>query len=361
MIPHSRPTLGPEEKQAIEEVLASGHIAQGKKVGEFEKSFCEFTGRRFAVAVSSGSSALHLSLVALGLGRGDEVILPSFTCTALLHAVEAVQAKPVLVDIDLEDFNLSVTEVKKKIRRKTKAILAPHAFGCAARMEELLDFKIPVVEDGTQALGAKVGNERVGNFGVVSLFSFYATKMITTGEGGMVLTNFPRLAERIFDLRDYDKKETHHFRTNSKMTDLEAAMGTQQLRRLPGFIEKRREIAALYKQAFSGSDAILPQDDSQRDHVYFRYVVRFPKKSRERFRQLQADGIEVKKPVYKPLHQYLKLADSLFPNTQQAMRECCSLPIFPSLIEKEQHQISDALIRTQGKTTARDTVPVIGS
>ncbi len=361
MIPHSRPTLGPEEKQAIKEVLDSGHIAQGKKVGEFEKGFCEFTGRRFAVAVSSGSSALHLSLIALEAGKGDEVILPSYTCTALLHAVEAVGAKPVLADIDLEDFNLSVSEVKKKIRRKTKAILVPHSFGRAAQMETLVDLKIPVIEDGTQALGASVGDEKVGSFGILSIFSFYATKMITTGEGGMVLTNFPRLAERVFDLMDYDKKETHQFRTNSKMTDIEAAMGIEQLKKLPFFIEKRRHIASGYREIFSGSDVVTPQEDAQRDHVYFRYVVRFPKKSKERFKELEAKGLEVKKPVFKPLHQYLGLSDTLFPNTQRAMRETCSLPIFPSLKENEWGTIAQALKPTdksRGKVAGKNPVRV---
>ena len=354
MIPHSRPTLGEEEKRVVEAVLDSGQIAQGKKVAEFEKQFCEYTGRRFAVAVSSGTAALHLSLAALAAGRGDEIILPSFTCTALLHAVEAVGAKPVLVDIDLEDCNLSVSEVKKKICRKTKAILVPHAFGRAARMEELLDLKIPVIEDGTQALGARVGDQRVGSFGILSVFSFYATKMIATGEGGMVLTNFPRLAERIFDLRDYDKKEDHRFRTNSKMTDLEAALGVEQLKKLAYFIEERREIAGLYREALSGAEVILPTEDGERDHVYFRYVVRFPKKPKEWLREFEANGIEAKKPVYKPLHQYLQLSDASFPNTAQAMRESCSLPIFPSLTSSEWRQISEGLLRAKNLKSRKE-------
>ncbi len=343
MIPHSRPTLGPEEKQAVEEVLSSGQIAQGKKTVLFEKKFCEFTGRRFAVAVSSGTSALHLTLLALGIGRGDEVILPSFTCTALLHALAAVRAKPVLADIDPEDFNLSVSEVKKKIRKKTKAIFVPHSFGRAARMEEILSFKIPVIEDGTQALGARVGNQKVGSFGAASIFSFYATKMITTGEGGMVLTDFPRLAERIHDLRDYDKKEDFHLRTNSKMTDLEAAMGIEQLKKLETFIESRREIAGEYRRSLANSPVILPTEDSHRGHVYYRFVVRIRKKSQEWLKELEKRGVEAKRPIYKPLHRYLELSDSSFPETAQAMKEACSLPVYPSLSPEECAQIFQAL------------------
>ena len=343
MIPHSRPTLGPEEHQAVEEVLASGQIAQGKKTALFEKRFCEFTGRRFAVAVSSGTSALHLSLVALGIGRGDEVILPSFTCAALLHALAAVGAKPVLADIDPEDFNLTAAEVKKKIRKKTRAILVPHSFGRAARMEEILSFKIPVIEDGTQALGARVGNQKVGSFGAASIFSFYATKMITTGEGGMVLTDFPRLAERIHDLRDYDKKENFRLRTNSKMTDLEAAMGIEQLKKLESFIESRREIAREYHESLANSPVILPTEDPQRDHVYYRFVVRIRKKSQAWLKELEKRSVEVKRPVYKPLHRYLELSDTSFPETARAMKEACSLPIYPSLAPESRVQISHAL------------------
>ena len=331
MITHSRPTLGPEEKRAVEAVLDSGEIAQGEKVASFEKSFCEFTGRRYAVAVSSGTAALQLSLLALGIGRGDEVILPSFTCVALLHALDSVGARPVLTDIDLHDFNLSLSEVKKKIRRKTKAILVPHAFGAIAQVEALEDLGIPLIEDGTQSLGAQIGTKKVGSFGAVSLFSFYATKMITTGEGGMVLTNQRRIAERVLDLRSYDKKSTYGLRTNSKMTDMEAAMGIEQLKKLPIFVERRREIARRYTEALKGWEGILPESERGREHVFYRYVVRVPKRRKEWMRELQAQGIDAKEPVFKPLHQYLRLKDSLFPATALAMREACSLPIYPAL------------------------------
>ena len=343
MIPHSRPTLGPEEKAAVAQVLDSGQIAQGRKVIEFEKKFCAFAGRRYAVAVSSGTSALHLSLVALAISRGDEVVLPSFACTALLHAVDAVGARPVLADIDPEDFNLSAAQVRKKIRRRTKAIIVPHAFGRAARMEEILDLKIPVIEDGTQALGARVGRKRVGSFGVLSLLSFYATKMIATGEGGMVLTDSPRLAERIHASRDYDKKENFQFRTNSKMTDLEAAMGIEQLKKLPSFIRRRRQIASGYRESLRRSGLFLPAEDSERSHVYYRYVVRIPGGFKEWTRKLSAQGIDAKSPVFKPLHSYLGLSDSSFPATVQAMKESLSLPIYPSLRDEECNQIYRAL------------------
>lgn len=357
MIPHSRPTLGVEEKEAVLAVLESGQIAQGEKVMEFEKAFCGLTGRGYAIAVSSGSAALQLSFLALGISKGEEVIVPSYTCVALLHALDSVGALPVIVDIDLEDFNLSVSEVKKKIRRKTKAIVVPHAFGLPAQVDKLGEFGVPLIEDATQALGARVKERPVGSFGTVSLFSFYATKMITTGEGGMVLTDFPRLAERLHDLRDYDKKETYRFRTNSKMTDLEAAMGLVQIKKLPQFLKRRRELAAEYREALGGSGIVFPTDVDGRQHAFFRYVVRIPKRKKEFMRQLLSSGVEVKEPIFKPLHQYLDLADSKFPFTRQAMRESCSLPIYPLLSDETCSQICQA-IRGQKLLLSSDKVKV---
>ena len=343
MIPHSKPTIGDEEVRAVEAVLRSGQIAQGREVEEFEKRLCEFTGRRHGVAVSSGTAALCLSLHALGIGTGDEVILPSFTCAALLHAVEAVRARPLLTDIDPEDFNISVDGARKRIRRKTKAIIVPHAFGRSSRMQELLALGVPVIEDGTQALGARAGASRVGSLGQLSVFSFYATKMITTGEGGVILTDSGRLAERLRDLRDYDKKRDHRLRTNSKMTDLAAAIGMVQLQKLSSFIQARRKLAQNYRESLEGLGLALPTEDEERDHVYFRYVIRIRQGSSRHLQKLNEEGIEAKKPVFKPLHQYLKLPDKDFPVTVQAMRETCSLPIFPSLEDSSLIQVCEAV------------------
>ncbi len=352
MIPHSKPTLGEEEKKACLAVLDSLQIAQGEKVAAFEKAFCELIPRRFAVAVSSGTSALHLSLLALGIRPRDEVIVPSFTCAALLHALQAVGASPVVVDIDLEDGNISVVEVKKKLSRKTKAVIVPHVFGRAAKIHELIRLGVPVIEDGTQALGARAGSKNVGAFGAISVFSFYATKMITTGEGGMILTGSRELARKLLDLRDYDKKSDYRFRTNSKMTDLEAAIGIEQLKKLPFFIQRRSEIAFHYTQALKETSVIVPVKDDHRDHVYFRYAVRVPKKSGVWLKQLQGQGIDAKRPVFKPLHRYLGLSDKLFPWTTQAMKETCSLPIFPSLSSEDCAAVCAAL-QAQGHSSLR--------
>ena len=159
----------------------------------------------------------------------------------------------------------------------------------------------------------------------------------------MILTDLPRLARRLHDLRDYDKKETYEFRTNSKMTDLEAAMGVVQMQKLPQFLARRREIASRYREALRNRGLVLPLEDRRREHVYYRYVVRIPKKRKEFMRSLALQGIEVKEPIFKPLHQYLGLADSKFPSTTQAMKESCSLPLHPSLGDEECDQVCQAI------------------
>ncbi len=336
MIPHSRPTLGPEEKKACADVIDSLYLAQGKKVEEFEKTFCAFTSRRYAVAVSSGTAALHLTLIALGLSGKDQVIIPSYNCAALLQPIAALRATPVFADIDPEDFNISAADAVRKIKKATKAAVIPHLFGRAADMHELMKLDIPVIEDGTQALGANVGKKKVGSFGLASVFSFYATKMITTGEGGMVLTDSKKLADTVRDMRDYDKKETFRLRTNSKMTDLEAAMGLVQLARLPDFIQKRRLIAARYDDIFINSAVSFPAADESRSHVYFRYVVRVKgRKASGWVKALNKSGIEAKSPIFKPLHRYFNLADSSLPETAKAMNEAISLPIFPAMTNEQ--------------------------
>lgn len=353
MIPHSKPTLGGEEKKVCAQVLDSLQIAQGEKVRTFERQFCEFAGRRHGIAVSSGTAALTLALAALDVSRSDQVILPSYACVALLHAVHQVGARPILVDADGEDLNVSCAEIQKKITARTKAVIVPHLFGRAARIDELERFRrrLHVIEDGTQALGAVAGNRRVGGWGSVSVFSFYATKMITTGEGGMIVTDSDRVARTLRDLRDYDKKSKYRIRTNSKMTDLEAAIGIEQLKKLASFIRARREIAGRYSRAFEHSGIRLPVEDDQRSHVFYRYVVRIKHRASEWLKALEAEGIGAKRPVFKPAHRYLDLPDNLFPVTMRAMKEAVSLPIFPSLSDEQCESVTRAVCHAASNLT----------
>ncbi|MBM4272745.1 MAG: DegT/DnrJ/EryC1/StrS aminotransferase family protein, partial [Deltaproteobacteria bacterium] len=243
MIPHSRPTLDQDDYASVLHILKSGHLAQGKQVEQFEKDLSSLIGVRGGVAVSSGTAALHLALLSLNTGSGDEIIIPDFVCTAPLNAIRYTGAVPVIADIDPLTYNIDVGDLKKRLTKKTKAIIIPHMFGLPADMEEILSLGIPVIEDCAQSLGSRYRDSCTGRLGTLSIFSFYATKMIATGEGGMVLSDDESLLEKIRDLRDYDEKELYTVRYNYKMTDFQAAFGISQLKKLFSFIKRRKEIA----------------------------------------------------------------------------------------------------------------------
>lgn len=340
MIHHSRPTIDSADKAAVAAVLESGHLVQGNETARFESLMASFIGVRSGVAVSSGTAALHLSLLALKLGHEDEVIIPSYVCTALLQAVRYVGATPVIADIDPETHSLDPRELKKRISPRTRAMILPHLFGLPADLDEILALGIPVIEDCAQSLGSRYQGRLTGGFGTVAVFSFYATKMIATGEGGMVLSDREDLLDTVRDLRDYDEKNGDKVRFNYKMTDMEAALGISQLAKLPSFIMKRKEIARLYSSVLRGQEgsAHAPTDD--RDHIYYRYVLR-TRHLPEFLAAMNARGIECRRPVFRPLHRYLGLKG--YPESDKAWEESVSIPIYPSLADGDIQQITEAL------------------
>src|SRR5262245_59537050 len=208
-ISHSQPTIDEKDLAAVRDVLKSGHLAQGSKVREFEKTVARRVRVKDAVAVNSGTSALHLVLLALGVTPKDEVIIPSFVCTALLNAVLYVGAKPIIVDVDKNSFNICPQEVKRKMTARTKAVIAAHMFGYPADMKSLLRLGVPVVEDCAQTIGGDCQGKPVGSWGKASICSFYATKMLTSTEGGMVLSNDTKLLAAVKDLREYDNVQKY--------------------------------------------------------------------------------------------------------------------------------------------------------
>ncbi len=343
MIPHSRPTIGEEEIEAVSAVLRSGQISQGAQVARFEDAVASLIGVRGGVATSSGLAALHLSLVALDIAEGDEVVIPGFVCAALLNAVRLVGATPVLADIDGETFNIDVRDIKRRLRKKTRAIIVPHMFGLAADIRDIVSLGIPVIEDCAQSLGASYEKAPTGSFGLLSVFSFYATKVICTGEGGMVTSNDNILLSKIRDLRDYDEKDDGTLRYNYKLTDMQAAMGLAQLAKLPGMIARRREIASIYTETLSKYPVMLPFCPKNREHIFFRYVIRTPRVD-EILATGAKNGIAYRRPVYRPLQDYV--GGTGYPETEAVVRKSVSLPIYPSLKDYEITLVLDNLIRT---------------
>ncbi|MBN1273899.1 MAG: DegT/DnrJ/EryC1/StrS aminotransferase family protein [Candidatus Aminicenantes bacterium] len=332
-IPHSRPSLSSSDIRSVSQVLRSGQISQGSLVSAFEKKFARTFGRKYGAAVSSGTSALHLSLLALNIKAGDEVIIPSFVCTAVLNAVNAVGAQPLVVDIDLPTYNISAPAVKRALSSRTKAVIVPHMFGCPADMNELLDTGIPVIEDCAQAVGSRYREHKTGSLGILSVFSFYATKVITCGEGGMVLGDSGELISKIKDRKDYDQKDKYILRYNYKMTDIQAALGMNQLSHLDNFIHRRRKIARRFLREFKDCSLILPVQSEEKIHIYYRFVTLAPGEASPYLKKLQKMNIMCRRPVFRPLHHYLHLSG--FPHTEEAWHRCISIPLYPSLDPNE--------------------------
>lgn len=337
IIPHSRPSITSSDGEALFSTVESGQIAQGPRVEEFESQFSAAIGKKEAAATSSGTAALHLALLALGVKENEEIIIPSFVCAAVLNAVLYARVIPVVADIDPETYNISVDSVKSAITPKTKAVIVPHMFGCPAEIDELNKLGIPMIEDCAQSVGAYYKGQKVGSFGILSVFSFYATKVFTTGEGGMVVSDSEELVSRVKDLREYDNKDKYALRFNYKMTDIQAAFGLSQLSHLEEFLDRRRMIADLYFKEFEDCDFSLPARKEGREHIYYRFVAQTEDEASGSLERLQKKNIMCRRPVYVPLHVCLGLPG--YPLTMEAWKKTISIPIYPSLKEEEIEKI----------------------
>jgi dTDP-4-amino-4,6-dideoxygalactose transaminase len=320
-------------------VLKSGFIARGDTVAAFEQEMARMLGVKGGVASSSGTAALHLALLALNVGEGDEVLLPTYACSALLHAIRAVRAAPRFVDSDPSTFNVDAESAKKARSPRAKALIVVHSFGLPCDLDALKGLGLPLIEASAQALGALYRGRPVGSIGDAAVFSFYATKLITTGEGGMLLSNNERILDSGRDLRAYDQKEDDRPRFNYKMTDLQAALGLAQLKQLPWFLKRRQVIASIYREGLQALPLQLPHTPRGCVPVYYRYVVKGPLPADAYLGRLQALGVEARRPVFRPLHRYLGLEG--FPGAEEAWAKAISLPLYPSLSDAEAERIVD--------------------
>ena len=348
MIPHSRPSIDRGEIRAVTEVLRSGHLAQGAVVERFERGMAAYLGLAGGVAVNSGTMALEVALRVLGVGPGDEVILPSYVCAAPWQAVQRVRAQARLVDIEPETFQIDADLTRAAITSRTRAIIVPHLFGLPADLTRLAQLGLPLIEDCAQTLGATEQGRSVGSVGVLTVCSFYANKLLCAGEGGMVLSDDPVLLARARALREYDGAPSLNPQaTNLKMTDLQAAIGLAQLNRLPELLERRVSLARSYREALAGSSAILPVVPAGRSHVYYRFVVRLSRRRAgsdelsECLGRLERQGVQCRKPVFRSLHRYLDLEG--FPASAAAEDEALSIPLYPALADEEVAQVCIAM------------------
>lgn len=338
---HSKPIVSDEDIQTVIDTLKSGHLEDGNIVIKFEDQIKTLIGRKYAAATNSGFSAIHLSLIALNISEGDEVILPSYTCPALLNPILIQKATPVFADIEENSFNISSNTIKNKISEKTKAIIAPHMYGFPADINEISKFGIPVIEDCTQSIGGIINGKRMGTFSEISVFSFYATKMFTSGDGGMILTDNEEIYNSAINHRYYGHKKNHHFTAyNYHLTNLRASLGISQSKRVESFIEQRKKIAAIYLKSFSENQYIHTDFKNKDDSVYYRFPILIKKRDQLK-KILLKNGIHTGYGTLEGLHQLVNKNDIHFPNTTKYLNQILSIPIYPDLTDNQINYVTD--------------------
>jgi perosamine synthetase len=343
MIPIARPTMGEEEKQLVWSALESGALAQGARVHELEERFAEFIGVPHAVATSSGTTALHLALLGYGVGAGDEVITVPFTFIASATSILYTGARPVFVDVRPDDFCMDPALIEAAISPRTKAIMPVSLYGQPADMPAITAIAerhgLAVVEDAAQSHGAAIGERKSGTWGA-GVFSFYPTKNMTTGEGGMITTADDELAGRVRLMREHGMKVRYHHDVlgyNFRMSDIHASIGLAQLPKLPAYNARRRQIAARYDAELQG--VITPAVRAGVTHVYHQYTIRVNRRD-EFVEQLRERGVGsgVYYPIpvdrQKPLVA-LGYGDQRFPVTELLTEQVLSIPVHPALSDED--------------------------
>lgn len=350
MIPLSRPQIGREEHEAVGRVLDSGWLAAGPEVAALEAEFAEYTGVPEAAAVSSGTTALWLALWAAGIGPGDEVIVPSFTFIATAGAVAQTGARPVYADIEPGSYCITADTVRPHIGPRTVAVVPVHLYGHPAPITELVELcdsrGLLLVEDAAQAHGARWNGKRVGGIGDVGVFSFYPTKNMTSGEGGMVTTRDTGIAERVRSLRNHGLDESRRsilLGTNARMTEIAGAMGRVQLRNLDVRLARRRANAEWLNAHLSGIVGI-PQVDAEAEHAWGQYTIRCGDRARL---TAHLDGAGVGWAIYYATgchrHPAIGIPAADLPETERACAEVVSLPVRPDLTDGELAAVAAAV------------------
>jgi perosamine synthetase len=353
MIPIARPDLGPEELEAVTEVLGSGMIAQGRKVAELEQRWAEFVGVRHAIAMSNGTVALMSIFSGIGLEPGDEVITVSHTFAATANAILYTGATPVFIDIEPDTYLIDAKKIEAAITPRTRAICPVHLFGLAADMDMIRAIAdrhgLIVVEDACQAHGATFRGRKAGSFGH-GAFSLYATKNMTTAEGGFVTTNDDKLADWLRLYRNQGMRARYEFEIlgyNFRMTDLAAAIGLAQLGKLPRNTARRQAIATTYDEAFGELPIGLPITPDGRTHVFHQYTINVGGARDAILADLRDAGVgaDIYYPI--PVHRQEYIMErglhAELPVTDAAAATTIALPMFPGLNEREQTQVIDAV------------------
>lgn len=367
-IPYGRQTIDESDIEAVVEVLKSDYLTTGPKVAEFEQKVADYVGARYAVAVSNGTAALHVACLAAGIGKGDEVITTPVTFAASSNCVLYCGGTPVFADINPVTYNIEPAEIEKHITARTKAIIPVHYTGQPCDMEAITAIakkhNLLVIEDAAHALGAEYQGKKIGSISDMTCFSFHPVKPITTGEGGMVVTNDEELYKRLVLYRSHGITREREWMTadegpwyyeqvalgyNYRITDISCALGINQMKKLDDFIARRRQIAAYYDEAFAGVEGLqVPVQSADGASGWHLYMVQVLHKERsEVFARLREAGIGVNVhyiPVYQfPYYQQHGYADCHCPNAEQFYGNAISLPIFPRLTREQQDYVIEQI------------------
>lgn len=351
-IPVNAPAIGPEEIRAVNRVLKSGALTSaarsgGRNVQEFERLSRAYVKSRFAVAVSSGTAALQAALLALGIGRGDDVLLPSFTFVATANAVRAAGARPVFVDILEENLTMDPRDLERKITRKSRAVIPVHLYGSAAFMPEISEIAgrhdLGIIEDAAQSLGSTLNKRHTGTFGDAGCYSLYPAKVMTAGEGGLVVTNDKGMRDRLLMIRNHGMVrgyDTAVLGLNLRMPEINAAIAKEQIKKLGGFIARRRANAARLTELLSGADVRLPvQRENEAVNWYLYTII---SQNRDRLaRRLNSGGFGAAAYYSTPVHKTPYYASrTRLPVTDWAAGAVLSLPVQPGVTERNLVQMS---------------------
>ena len=380
-VPFFVPDISKSDKLAVMNALNSQMLTDGPQLRKFEREFAKYTGSKYAVGVSNGTAALHLALKALGLKKGDEVIIPNITFVATANSVLLTGATPVLVDVNYDDMNISLDSIKQNITSKTKAILPVHIAGKICKMTQIKKIakknNLLLIEDCAHAIGTKLNNKHAGTFGSIGCFSFYPTKNFTTIEGGMVITNSKRIAEYVTSARShgltrsladrYSKGKPWDYDIinpgfNYRLDEIRASLGLSQLKRINSLNSKRFLASKYYsKQLEEIPGIITPEIFRNKEHTYHLYIIRIKNEFGQNrdvvFKELKKVGIHVSLH-YKPLHRFsayknLTKTYGRLDNSEQIYKESLSLPLYPSISKKQQDLVIHNIEKYEGRRRSR--------